>query len=94
MDRLLGEWGILMDNTAGREQFAFRMEARRKNEETGQSEPPAWGWCLGSEEFRQELLQQMTVLPPHPYAGPEWKETSAKKAERILAEELNKLAGV
>lgn len=88
-DRLLGEWGIPVDSPAGRQQFALRLEARRRDE-AGQpsQEPPASGWWLGSEEFREELLQPMTLLPDHNYGGPEWRETSEKKAERILAEEL------
>jgi len=51
VDRLLGEWGIPKDSPAGREQFAGRMEARRRAEDSGGYEPE--GWCLGSEEFRQ-----------------------------------------
>ena len=54
VDRLLGEWGIPKDSAAGREQFAGQMEARRRAEGVGGYEPQ--GWCLGSEEFRQELL--------------------------------------
>jgi putative transposase len=88
-DRLLGEWGIPMDTTAGREQFAARLEARRRAEEAqGVEPPPPRGWCVGSEQFRQELLDQMTRLPDHQYGGPEWQETCERKAERILAEEL------
>jgi len=34
-DRLLGEWGIPMDTSACRDQFALHMEARRKAEVTG-----------------------------------------------------------
>jgi putative transposase len=90
-DRLLGEWGIPKDSAAGREQFARAMEARRKSEEAGNvTELPPCGWCIGTEEFRQELLQQMSQLPAHHYGGPEWQETAQKKAERILAEELQR----
>src|SRR6266496_24151 len=44
----------------------------------------------GSEQFRRELLQQMTVLPDRHYGGPEWRETAETKAQRILSEELQK----
>jgi hypothetical protein len=30
----------------------------------------------------------MSALPDHAYGGPEWRETAEKKAQRILAEEL------
>jgi putative transposase len=87
-DRLLGEWGILMDTEAGRQQFALHMEARRKAEQTGDLSVLPRGWCLGSEQFRQELLLQMTTVQGSKFAGPEWKQTGQKKAELILAEEL------
>jgi hypothetical protein len=89
-DRFLGEWGIPMDTAAGRGQFALQMEARRKAEETGDFKALPRGWCLGSEQFRQELLLQMTTVQGSKFAGPEWKETGEKKAERILAEELER----
>jgi putative transposase len=89
-DRLLGEWGIPMDTAAGREQFAIYMEARRKAEETDDFRALPRGWCIGSEQFRQELLLQMTTVQGSKFAGPEWKETAEKKAERILAEELGR----
>ena len=88
MDRLLGEWGIPADSAAGREQFALYMEARRKAEQTGDSAAFPHGWSQGREEFRQELLLQMTTLATPKFAGPEWRETSEKKAECILTEEL------
>jgi putative transposase len=90
-DRLLGEWGIPMDSAAGREQFARAMEGRRRSEQAETvAELPPCGWCVGSEEFRQQLLQQMTALPAHPYGGAEWQETAEKKARRILVEELRR----
>ena len=88
-DRLLGEWGIQTDSPAGREQFAGYMEARRRSEQASvPNDLPPRVWCIGSEQFRQELLGQMMTLPSRNYAGPEWQETAEKKAERILAEEL------
>jgi putative transposase len=89
-DRLLGGWGIPMDTAAGRGQFALHMEARRKAEATGGFKTLPRGWCMGSEQFRQELLLQMTSVQGSKFAGPEWKETAEKKAEGILAEELER----
>ena len=90
-DRLLGEWGLPVDSVAAREQFAARMEARRKTEHSGDLRVLPRGWCVGSEEFRQELLLQMTTLGGSKFGGPEWRETAEKKAEGILADELNRL---
>jgi len=66
------------------------MEARRRSEEAGPGETLPTGWCLGSEEFREELLQQMSVLTGRHYGGPEWKESGEKRAERMVAEELGR----
>ena len=88
-DRLLGEWGIPTDSTAGRRQFGVCMEARRKAEQTEEGEKLPRGWCVGSDRFRQELLEQMTTMAQSRFAGPEWRETNEKKAERLLSEELN-----
>jgi REP element-mobilizing transposase RayT len=89
-DRLLGEWGIPTDSVAGRQQFALHMEARRQAELTGDLTAMPRGWCVGSEQFRQELLLQMMTVQGSKFGGPEWKETAQKKAERILAEELQR----
>jgi REP-associated tyrosine transposase len=89
-DRLLGEWGIPGDTAAGRQQFALCMEVRRKAEQTGDFSALPRGWYLGSEQFRQELLLQMARLPGSKFGGPEWRESSEQKAERILAEELSR----
>jgi hypothetical protein len=66
------------------------MEARRFSEQAQREGLPPAGWCVGSEQFRQELLQQMTTLPQRPYGGQEWQETAEKKAWRILASELQR----
>ncbi len=60
VDRLLGEHGIGTDTPGGRREFEPRMESRRA-QETDEDE---WacvrrGWCLGSEGFRQELVERM-----------------------------------
>jgi REP element-mobilizing transposase RayT len=89
VDRLLGEWGIPKDSPAGREQFAARMEARRRAELTGEYEPG--GWCVGSEEFRQELLAQVSELASPRHAGEEIRQSALAKAQRIAQEELEAL---
>jgi hypothetical protein len=51
---------------------------------------PSCDWCIASEQFHQELLEQMTSLPEHPYAGTKWQQTAEQKALRILADELRR----
>jgi hypothetical protein len=89
MQWLLGEWGIARDNTAGREEFTGRMEARRRAEGSGEYE--LRGWCLGSEEFRQELLAQVSEMATPKDGGEEVRQSALAKAQRIAQEELDAL---
>jgi hypothetical protein len=89
VDRLLGEWGIPKDSPAGRQEFAGKMEARRRAEGAGEYEPK--GWCLGSEAFRPELLAQVNELATPKDAGEEIRQSAFAKAERIAQEELEAL---
>jgi REP element-mobilizing transposase RayT len=91
VDRVLGEWGIPKDSPAGREQFALRMETRRQAEAQADYDPYKQGWCVGSEEFRQELLAQVSELAGPERQGREIQESAAAKAERLVAEELRDL---
>ena len=54
---MLGEWGIPKDSEAGRRVFAERMEWQRGEDSPGEFKRVERGWCLGGEEFRQELLE-------------------------------------
>jgi putative transposase len=90
VDRVLGEMGIPQDSAAGRRQFEKGMEERRQRDEPGQWEGPERGWCLGDEEFRQELLAQMESKFGRHHGGSERQETDAARAERLLAEELKR----
>jgi hypothetical protein len=49
------------------------------------------GWCFGSEEFRQELLVQVSAQAGPRHIGQEIGESAQAKAERILREELERL---
>jgi putative transposase len=89
VDRLLGEWGIPKDSPAGREQFAVLMETRRAVEDPAEFKKIRWGWCYGSAEFRQELLDQMSASFGQHHGGAERQESAAAKAERLLRAELN-----
>jgi putative transposase len=86
VDRLPGDWGIPFDSAAGREPFAKSLEARRRAEANGSSEPT--GWCHGSEEFRQELLAQVEQMADRRDGGEEVRESALAKAQRIADEEL------
>jgi len=90
VERLLGEWGIPKDSAAGREHFELMMETRRAAEDPQQVKKIERGWCYGSAEFRQELLEQMEKsFGPH-HGGKERQESSEAKAERLLVAELQR----
>lgn len=46
------------------------------------------GWCLGSEPFRQEMLERMDGKLGENHSGELHRETAERRANRILAEEL------
>jgi REP element-mobilizing transposase RayT len=58
VDRLLGELHIPKDSVSGREALEQHLEVRRAQEDDGELKNIRRGWCLGSETFRQELLEQ------------------------------------
>jgi len=87
----LGEHGIQQDSPAGRAEFEKAMEARRLAEEGADPEAELPGWCIGSQAFRQELLEQMRHRAGPEHYGPEVRESAEEKANRIVAEELRSL---
>ena len=89
VDRLLAEWGIPFESPAARQEFAGRMEARRRAEGSGEYKP--CGWFLGSQEFRRELLAQVTAQAGPRHTGEEVTESCQAKAERIVQQELKEL---
>jgi Transposase and inactivated derivatives len=93
VDRLLGEHGIQKDTAPGRVRFEQRMEQRRR--EVGEQQSEQWkalkrGWFLGSEEFKARLLEMMEPRLGEHHSGKLRYETTAAKAERILAEEFKR----
>lgn len=91
VDRLLGEKGIPRDSEAGRRQFEALMEQWRAQEQTADYRDLRRDWCLGSEEFRHELLNAaLERVGPNHY-GSERRETAEEKAKRIVAEGLKLL---
>ena len=92
VDRLLAEHGIRRDTVAGRQEFERRMEARRLEGVAAESLTALRrGWCLGSEAFRQEKLEQMEGELGAHHAGELRLESGEAKAERLVGQELKRL---
>jgi REP element-mobilizing transposase RayT len=89
VDRLLGEHGIQEDTAAGRQRFEEWLE-RRRAEETDPEALKAlqFGWCLGSEGFRCQMLLRMGGGLGEHHSGQLHRQAAEARAERILAEEL------
>jgi putative transposase len=92
VDRVLGEHGIAKDTTTGRQTFEQQME-RRRGEATKAEvlKQLRRGWCLGSEIFKNQLLEQMEGKLGDHHAGEMRQESAQIKAERMVAEELRRL---
>ena len=92
VDRLLGEHGIGEDTASGRQEFERRMELRRAAEGDEEALAPIRrGWCFGSEEFRRQMLERMDGQLGEHHAGDLRRENAEGRAERIIAEELQRL---
>jgi hypothetical protein len=92
VERLLGEHGIQQDTAAGRMEFERRMEDRRMEEEDEeQLKSLRRGWCLGSPEFRDRMLEQLEQRGVENANAEVRRESAAAKAERIVAQELARL---
>ncbi len=91
VDRLLGEWGIPRDSAAGRREFEKRMEWRRREGAEQEFKPLERGWCLGSEQFRRELLEQVSTGPGPCHFGEAVQEAVEVRAERLVKQGLKEL---
>jgi hypothetical protein len=90
-DRLLGEWRIPKDSPAGRRVFAEGMERRRREDTQKEFKAVERGWCLGDEQFRQELLDQVHQPPGTSLFGEAVQEGVEARAERLIQQGLKKL---
>jgi putative transposase len=90
-DRLLGEWGIPKDSIAGRRVFSQRMEWRRGQDTAEEFHRLERGWCLGGEQFRQELLEQVSTLPGASHFGEAVQEAVEVRAEQLVLAGLKRL---
>jgi putative transposase len=91
VDRLFGEWGIPKDSEAGRRVFEERMEWRRGQDLRSEFKQMERGWCLGGEEFRQELREQVDTRPGPSHFGEAVQEAEPVQAERLVVEGLKRV---
>ena len=91
VDRLLGEKRIPRDSPAGRAEFERQMERRRLEDLRREFKPVERGWCLGSEAFREELLEAAGQRVGRSHYGAERRETGEAKAQRLVREGLQTL---
>lgn len=91
LDRLLGEHGLQQDTPAARQLFEQRTEARRLEPDQEQAlKALRRGWCLGSEQFKQEKLEELDGQVGRHHFGQMRLEVAQAKAERIIVEELRR----
>jgi hypothetical protein len=78
-------------NDVDRQDFLKALaEACQKTAWQVQEELMRRGWCLGSEQFRQEMLERMDGRLGENHSGELHRETAEQKANRILSEELSR----
>lgn len=91
VDRLFGEYRVPKDSAAGRRVFAAAVEARRHQEREDTFQPVRRGWCLGDDQFRQELLAQVGRQLGAQHFGPERLASQEARAEQLVQDELQRL---
>ena len=75
-----------------RQEFERRIEARRLEPgDEAALQALRRGWCLGSDEFKQEKLEEMDGQVGQHHFGQMRLEVAQAKAERIIHEELGRL---
>lgn len=91
VDRLLGEHGLQQDSPAARQEFERRIEARRLEPGDEQAlKALRRGWCLGSQAFKQQKLEELDGQVGQHHFGQMRVEVAQAKAERIIAEEMRR----
>jgi hypothetical protein len=82
-------WCTAATATCARE-FEKVTEARRNLDDESELKALRRGWYFGGEEFRRELLEQMSGKMGRHHGGVERQETAEQEASRLLAEELTR----
>ena len=67
------------------------MEWRRGEDLRGEFKRVERGWCLGGEEFRQKLVEQVEARPGPSHFGEAVQEAEAAQAERLVVEGLKRI---
>jgi len=89
---LLGEHGIQQDTPLRRQEFERQTERRRLEEVSEEAlQEFRRGWCIGSEAFRRERLEQMEGKSGDNHPGQARHETAEAKANRLVQEQLRQL---
>ena len=87
----MGEHGVPKDSVAGRGQFSRQLQRRSDEERSTDYRQIRRGWCVGSEEFRQELLAAAVERVGPNHYGAARHETDEQIAQRIIREEIDRL---
>ena len=90
VERLLGEYRVPEDSTAGRRRLEEVLERRRGSEDGADYKPIRRGWFFGERTLKEELLAQVGAQAGGWHYGEELRESAEAKAERIVAEELKR----
>ena len=91
VERLLGEWRIAKDSPVGRRVLGEQMERRRRGDLSKEFKPVERGWCLGGEEFKRQLLEQVSRAAGPGHAEREVREAEEAEAERLVREGMERL---
>ena len=90
VERVLGEYSIPQDSAAGRKRLEEALEARRAAETGAEYKPIRRGWFFGDQALKEELLAQVNAQAGDGHYGEELRESAEAKAERLVAEELQR----
>jgi hypothetical protein len=82
----MGEWRLAWDTPDACTKFVAVMQARRQGEWEEEFKPFERGWCHGSAEFREEMLNYIEQQKGKWHYGSELREAAEAKAERLPAE--------
>jgi hypothetical protein len=90
VEALLAQHGVARDNAAGRNAFERGMEALRQSATPADYRKVEWGWCLGSEAFRANLLARMRPRA-WKYSALDQLQQIHREANRIIRAEFKRL---
>jgi len=90
VDRLLGEYGIVKDNAAGRRYLEQCVEQRRAGEENRDYQGLRLGWFFGDRTTKKALLKELNGKFGAHHDGEEKWESAEEHAKSMLAEELKR----